>query len=181
MWQWWLEIREELRELPGGARARWWRAFWQVWPEVPGDYQRATTLAWEAFAREARSKRGLETGPEGGRHRQWRRGRIFWGFLRFGWSVCLEMVRSWGRRQQPVRAAVKGCSPGDDGLPGARERLETVFAEAVAKGWLKPEQRPWAEALARRDWGALQEFLALAARQNHHARAPFGLGGEGIG
>lgn len=166
------EIVAELAELPVGARRLWRRAFWQAWPEAGGDCQRAVALAWQAFALEAK---GLREFRLEGQNRGWR-GTIgaffgglwpeltgFWVFLRtvLGFRrgkkrnlVCRDQGQVATQRQERKGQGSAGVDP---------ENMEMIFTEAVAKGWLKPEQRPWAEALARRDWLALKEFFDLAA------------------
>ena len=187
------EIWAELAELPGGARRIWRRAFWRAWPRAGGDCRRAAAMAWQAFALEAKGCRAtsreinkggqadLEAGStrekcgatarvaEAGRGVKGRLGQVLGAItakVAAGWLVVRKVLEAAGSWQS------RGPWAGGFG----QENLDTVFAEAVAKGWLKPEQRPWAEALARRDGQALREFFELAA-----AAADYQAGRDGGG
>jgi|GEM_PF-4405286 len=167
------EIRRELADLPRPVQEKWWRWFWQAWPEAEGDWQRAAAQAWEAFTREAKGKAatpGREGGAEppggagGGRLRRlWGKIKGLYEMRREDGSGCRQ-----NRGSQVGTATITGSrleerEVGGRGQGAGERDFEAIFAEAVAHGWLKPEQRLWAEALVRQDWSALREFLDLAA------------------
>ena len=167
------EVWAEVAELPKEARRLWRRAFWRAWPQAGGDGRRAAALAWQAFALEAKGRGAGSRGPGTGEADEGRAIEAVGAFLA-ELKAGLVFFRSWLERRWG-----KECSPGKEGprqlaarVPqrrgpelggGGPGSMEEIFGEAVAKGWLKPEQRPWAEALARRDRQALQEFFELAA------------------
>jgi hypothetical protein len=150
------DIWYELAELPGSARRIWRRAFWRAWPQAGGDCRRAAAMAWQAFALEAKGCGATGAAAGKGRAGEGRMGRALI-------AITAKIAAGWFfvRKFLGVRGRQPGCGPATRGCH--LENLETVFAEAVAKGWLKPEQRPWAEVLAKRDGQALREFVELAA------------------
>ncbi len=167
------EIWAELAELPGGAQRIWRRAFWRAWPQAGGDCERAAALAWQAFALEAKGGGADSWLIKQERTGNFRFGKAIGAILAkvtIGWGVVRAVLGLRRRRQRvadgggATDTAKEGQKANGRGRIGVCQGdLETVFAEAVARGWLKPEQRPWAEALARRDGQSLQEFCNLAA------------------
>lgn len=166
------EVWAEVAELPKDARRLWRRAFWRAWPKAAGDGRRAAALAWQAFALEAKGGGAALRSP-GKRDADERQINKAVSALLAKFRAILVLFRSFlglprGRESSPMEDTQQPFRPGYKGRGSELERfgqrnLEEVFAEAVAQGWLKPEQRPWAEALARRDGQALQEFFKLAA------------------
>ncbi|MGQ9919843.1 MAG: hypothetical protein ACUVRZ_00780 [Desulfobacca sp.] len=146
----------ELAELPADARRIWRRSFWRAWLRVGGDCRRAAALAWQAFAVEAKGGRAKSGGVPEGRERAGLIGQVralLRDRVRAGWVVVRQMLQRRGRRQVSEPWAKRL----------GQEDWDTVFAEAVARGWLQPEQRPWAEAMARQDGQYLREFFQFAA------------------
>lgn len=162
------DMRMEVEELPGGIQKFWWQAFWRAWLEVGGDVRRAGAKAWQRFARMAKGGGRRWSGDRGGMSRKARRD--FCQRVRLMLAQLAEDDAGEGKVGREVAAGC-GVQPLASGPVEAEEVLdcytgemaERLFEEAVARGWLKPEQRLWVEVYARRDWEGLRSFLGLAA------------------
>jgi len=105
----------------------------------------------EEFLAELRAE--LAELPPALRERWWR---WFWqAWPAAGGDGQRAAAQAWAAFAREAKGQAPAAAEGED--------FERLFAEAVARGWLLPEQKPWAAALVRQNWAALREFLDLAA------------------